>query len=55
MSKIIVDLISLSMGIVLYHVITGSDMSNAMPNIYWCCFGGAYVAIKNKVWECNND
>jgi hypothetical protein len=53
--KVIVDLLSLAIGIIIYHLITGQDVVNAFPNIYWCLFGGSYVSIKHKVWKESKD
>ena len=51
--KAIVDLLSLAIGIIIYHLMTGQDLVNAAPNIYWCLFGGGFVSIKYKVWKEN--
>ena len=51
MKTIIVDLIALCTGIVLCHLAAGEPLSESYVKMYWCVFGGGYIAVKNKLWK----
>lgn len=51
MWKLIADILCLIVGIIIYHLMVDKPLIEAMPSIYWCTFGFAYVAIKYKAWD----
>jgi len=45
--KLIVDMVSLCIGIVLYQVMAGDPIAESYGGMYWCCVGAAFVWFNN--------
>ena len=47
--KTVIDLIGLCIGIIVYQLMVNGNLNDAYEPMYWCCFGGGYVGIKNAM------